>query len=272
MNALMKVRTWLLPVLLILFILTAALLPFAVGFTYAGRSESPSHILTYTSGELTWDSATNVNANTGAAELSLFNANYQNVQSENGESVIAPGTEVLNIVRLKNAADHPIEYVAVFYRIKAEPTLPVIPELLGSGFANANSYPIPDGVAKSQVARAVTGTVNAGEVQDFDIAWFWEYSESDQRDMLDTALGNKAAWSSADEVTAGLYIVVVEESDSNEPESPDNDDPDPSDDPYIHPQIPKTGDSSNVELYLVLMVISGVLMLVILLERRKERQ
>ncbi len=90
--------------------------------------------------------------------------------------------------------------------------------------------------------------------------------------MLDTALGNKAAWSSADEVTAGLYIVVVEESDSNEPESPDNDDPDSSDDPYIHPQIPKTGDSSNVELCLVLMVISGVLLLMILLERRKERQ
>ena len=259
MKTLMKVRTWLLPVLLICFILTAGLFPFAVKFTYAGRSESPAHILTYTTGNLTWDSATNVNPGTGVAELSLFSPEYQNVRSEDGDNVVAPGTEALNIVRLKNDVDSPIEYTAVLYRIKEESTLPVAPALTGSGFTDTHSYPLPGGVDKNQVVRAVTGTVEGGKIQDFDISWLWEYYESDQRDTVDTALGNKAAWATADEVMAGLYIVVAEN-----PDSPD--------DPYTYPQVPKTGDSSNTMLYFALMILSGVLLFLLVLERRREKR
>lgn len=271
MNALTKMKTWLLPALLICFILTVVSLPLTVEFTYAGRSESPTHILTYTTGKLTWDGSTHVDANTGVAELSLFHANYQNVRAENGEKVVAPGTEALNVVRLKNSADYPIQYVAVLYQIKEEPTLPVAPELSGSGFTDTGSYPLPDGVQKSQVTRAVTGTVNAGEIQDFDIAWQWEYYESSQRDVMDTELGNRAAWSLADEVTAGVYIVVVENSSPGDSENPDFDEPDAPDDSYIRPQVPKTGDSGNAEIYFVLMLVSGVLLLLLLLEGRKEK-
>lgn len=261
-----KMKPWLLPVLLVLFILASALTPFAMEFTYAGRSESPDHLLTYTTGKLTWDSATHVNAATGVAELNLFDAHYTNVQSENGDNVVAPGTEALNIVRLKNNADNAIQYTAVLYRIKEEPALPVAPELSGSSFTDTPSYPLPDGVNKSQVVRAVTGTVEGGQIQDFDISWQWTYYESESRDEVDTALGNKAAWATADEVQAGLYIVVAENSDPSDPEDPDS-----PDDPYTYPQVPKTGDSSNVTLYFVLMVVSGILLLIGLLERRKEK-
>lgn len=101
----MRTRTypWLLPAVLILFLTQVVLFPFAMGFTYAGRNESPHHVLTYTTGSLTWNSATGVDPDTGVAELSLFSDHYQNVQSDNGEKVVAPGTENTNIVRLKNS-------------------------------------------------------------------------------------------------------------------------------------------------------------------------
>ena len=111
------------------------------------------------------------------------------------------------------------------------------------------------------------------EIQDFDIAWLWEYYESDERDQMDTALGNKAAWATPDEVQAGLYIVAVEDSypDAENPDADDPDRPDP-DDPYTYPEVPQTGDSSNFALYLFLMLVGGVLLLLLLLERRKEKQ
>ena len=205
-----KLYPWLLPAALILFLIQAVLFPLVVGFTYAGRSESPGHVLTYTTGALTWDSATGVDPDTGAAELSLFSETDQNVQSDNGEKVVAPGTERTNIVRLKNNVSRTITYVAVMYRVKEEADLPVEPVLLDSAaFTDTDTYPLPDGVTEDQVVRAVTGTVAGGQLQDFDISWSWSYYENDQRDQVDTALGNRAAWQEADRVTAGLYIVVV---------------------------------------------------------------
>ena len=61
----MRTRTypWLLPAVLILFLTQVVLFPFAMGFTYAGRNESPHHVLTYTTGSLTWNSATGDVAN-----------------------------------------------------------------------------------------------------------------------------------------------------------------------------------------------------------------
>lgn len=301
-----KNRTgWLMPAALILFLLAMLLIPFATELTYAGRNESPSHVLTYTTNKLTWDSATDISPS-GAAELHLFSTSYQNVQSENSDQVVAPGTEGKNIVRLKNDAGNSITYVAVMYRTKDESTLPVEPVLSDcESFTDTETYPLPDGVTEEQVVRAVTGTVAAGELQDFDITWLWQYYENEERDVVDTDLGNRAAWYEPDDVTAGLYIVVTDDPgpgpDPTEPEDPDDpDDPDepsepvdpddpgdPSDpgdpvdpedpgesvepdDPYTSPDAPDTGDTSNITLYLVLMGISGVLLLLLLLERRKE--
>lgn len=283
MNAYIKKKDWLMPVTLVLFLLAVVLIPFAAERTYAGRNDSPNHTLTYTTGSLTWDSATDVDEETGVAELSLFNSTYQNVQAENGDKVVAPGTEGKNIVRLKNDMDYSIEYIAVMYRMKEEDTLPVEPVMADDeSFTDTNSYPLPEGVTEEQVISAVTGTVGPNELQDFDITWLWEYYESDERDQIDTALGNRAAWEIADEVQAGLYIVVVE--DSGEPNDPDPDNPDTenpdsgdpnnpdSDDSYTYPEIPQTGDSSNFGIYLVLMLVSGVLIFLLMVERRKEER
>lgn len=276
-------KDWLLSAVLILFLLAVILIPFAVERTYAGRNENPSHTLTYTTGSLTWDSDTDVDEKTGVAELSLFHSTYQNVQAENGDKVIAPGTEGKNIVRLKNDEDYSIQYIAVMYRVKDEDTLPVEPVMADDeAFTDTETYPLPEGITKDQVVRAVMGTVGANELQDFDITWLWQYYESDERDQTDTDLGNRAAWEIPDEVQAGLYIVVAEDSEPVDPENPDPggpEDPDSgdydtldSDDTYTYPQAPRTGDVRSMVLYLLLLAVSAVLLGLLILDRRKEKQ
>lgn len=261
-----KVNQWLLPAVLILFILQVVTLPYVLGFTYSGRSESPDHILTYTRGKLTWDSATDIDAN-GVAELDLFDANYQNVESSNGDNLVAPGTEGINIVRLKNSVKGPVTYTAVLYRIRTDETLPVETEFADdTAFTDTTTYSLPKGVTKDQVIRAVKGTVKGGQIQDFDIKWLWEFYVDDTQDVADTAFGDKAT----DEVTVGIYIVVEDNNNYSSGKDPEEEIPDG---PVIYyPAAPKTGDNAQTAMYLTLMGISFAVLVVLLIERRREKQ
>ena len=338
MDALTKKKNGLLPAVLLLFFLEVILFPFAIQTTYADKNSSSHHVLTYTTGKLVWDSNTHVDTATGAAKLSLFDSTYQSVQSENGEKLVAPGTEGTNSVQLKNDADSAVQYIAVMYRIKEESNLPVEASLTDdAAFTAATNYPLPDGVAQEQVVSAVTGTVNAHQAQNFEVKWQWAFYTSDEQDIVDTQLGNKAATGTADDVTVGLYIVVEEEDstgpdDTTDPEKPDGttdpekpdgttdpekpdgttdpEKPDGTTDPedpdtppasdttadpnaknpdhsaatndgegqdkegdtYIYPKNPETGDDRNVTLYVASALISMVLIVVLVLDWKKEKQ
>lgn len=245
-----KRNQWLLPMVLVLFILEVITLPFVMGITYSGRSEAPDHVLTYTKGKLTWNSATGIGEN-GAAELDLFDAVYPNVVSADGEDVVAPGTEGFSIVRLKNSVKGKINYTAVLYRIRTSEALPVEARLDMEGHSTATSYGLPEGVDESQVIKAVKGSIGGGEIKDFDISWLWDFYESGEQDKIDTMLGIQAE---ADRVTVGLYIVVE---DNNS---------------YSNPTIPQTGDDSRIGMYLTLMGISGVLLILLLIDCRREKK
>lgn len=245
----------LLSALLVLLLLDVMVLPFAAGATYAASADAPDHLLTYTTGSLTWDSSTGIRTD-GVALLSLFDSSYQNVQAHNGEHLLAPGTEKTSVIQLKNNAGNPICYTALLYCVKEENTLPAAPGLTGTGFSDTDTYPLPDGVTGDQVVRAVSGTLDAGAVQDFAITWQWNYYDSDARDQIDTALGNQAAFVRADEITAELYIVVEEEGSSSA---------------YILPQVPQTGDTASLSLYVMLLIASGLSLLLLSAYRRKEK-
>lgn len=259
--------------------LLAALTLLAAPAIAAGAAE-PAHVLSYTTGRLTWDSATGIDEN-GAAVLSLFADAYQNVLSENGERVVAPGTDGSCTVRLENRMGYAISYIAVAYRIKEVETLPVEPEFSCEGAEDTGSYPLPEGVEDAQVIRAVRGELSGGQSADFRLDWLWEYYESDARDVLDTALGDKAASDTPDDVTAGIYIVVEEEQPdppvptpdptpvhSEPPDKPDKPaetdapdgpgDTDDTDGGYIRPEVPKTGDESAAWLSLSEPLPEGV--------------
>ena len=235
-----KNRQRILPLLLALAVLALLSLPLAVNPAWAAPGTSPDHVLTYNQNSLKWDSATGINAD-GTAELRLFDANYNNVESVDGRKVVAPGTTGNNVIRLVNNVSGRIRYTAVLYSIKTDPRIPVQPSLSGTGMYDTVSYQLPAGVTGAEVIRAVRGTVAGHGLQDFDINWLWNYEVTDAQDVTDTELGNAAAaamkeQTDGDSVTVGFYIVVE---DSNN---------------YY---VPKTGDDSHIAMYLAFMLIAA---------------
>ena len=251
MNNSEKLREWMFPAMLILFILQVMLLPVMIGLTYAIPAERPEHILTYRTGLLVWDKATSVRPD-GSAELSFFETLYKNVNADNAEKVLAPGTEKDSVVRLKNDTNKEITYTAVLYSLSTSPDLDIGASLSGNGFLDTSRYTLPENIKKEAVIRAVGGKLDARKLQDFDINWFWRFEDGAstyERDQIDTYLGNKAADGKADEATLGFYLVV-------------------HDDGEIVPS-PQTGDDTMIGGYVVLMLISGGLCLFLALTRKR---
>lgn len=250
-------RQWIIPVLLALIVLTAVTMPLALNPTWAAPGGVPDRVLTYSLNRLTWDSAASIRPD-GSAELSLFSANYPNVVSSDGAKVVAPGTDGYNTVRLKNNIGGTIKFTAVLYAIKSNPALPVRTALSGTNLTDTTVYSLPIGVDRSNVIRAVSGSVRAFGLQDFDISWLWNYYAGDAQDRTDTALGNAAAHGpltlgTADNITVGLYIVVE---DNNT---------------YYYP---KTGDDTPIALYAGLMTAAavGTAVTVIVYRKRKHAE
>lgn len=249
MKSLKSKKNWLLPLALILFVLEMLTLPLVIGLTYSDRSEYPEHTLTYTPGVLKWDAGTTVDAN-GVAQLSLFSEVWQNVQSADGEKVFAPGTEGGSIVRLNNKATAVVTYTAVLYAIKSSDSLPVYAGLFGSGFMDTDTYPLPEGVNPVNMIRAVKGSLEASAIQDFDIEWLWTFEEDQERDLLDTYLGDKAASGDADDMMVGFYLVVEDKYGAT---------------------VPTTGGGSSVmKGYLVFMGLSLLLLGLVMIDRRRR--
>ena len=254
MNRTEKLREWMCPAILILFILQVMLLPVVIGLTYAVPAERPEHILTYRTGSLVWDKATSVRPD-GSAELTFFETLYQNVNADNAEKVLAPGTEKDSVVRLKNDTNKEIAYFAALYSLSTSPELDIGASLSGNGFSDTSRYTLPESIKKETVVRAVGGKLDAKKLQDFDINWFWSFEDganADGRDGIDTYLGNKAANGKADEATLGFYLVVYDDSE-------------------VLPS-PQTGDDTMIGGYVVLMLISGGLCLFLALTRKRRKK
>lgn len=254
MNRTKKLREWLFPAILILFILQVILLPVMIGLTYAVPAERPEHILTYMTGSLVWDKATSVRPD-GSAELSFFETLYQNVNAGNAEKVLAPGTEKDSVVRLKNDTNKEITYTAVLYSLSTSPDLDIGATLSGDGFSDTLLYTLPKSIEEEAVIRVVGGRLDAKKLQDFNINWFWNFEDganTDKRDGIDTYLGNKAANGKADEATLGFYLVVYDDSE-------------------VLP-LPGTGDDTMIGGYVVLMLISGGMCLFLTITRKRRER
>ena len=202
----LREKTNRLEVVLTLLLIQLILLPAALGVTYASSGTRPEHILTYTTGRLTWDSATETDGQ-GAARLELFRRSYDNVNAADGQNVIAPGTAGETVVRLKNNTGRTVSYTAVLYEKKTNAALPVTSALTGEAFADTTAYVLPDGVDEGQVVRAVSGTVGGNQRQDFSILWSWLFEVSAQQNAADTALGNAAT----DVEELGFYLTVTDQ-------------------------------------------------------------
>lgn len=239
-----KIVRWLLPVLLILFILVVLTLPAVVNVSYAGRWEAPHNELSYSGGRLFWDPATPVDKY-GVATMDLFYADYDNVLSADGKDVVAPGTVGHNIVRLRNMVRGEVTYTAVLFRIRTDDRLKVEPSLYAHNSKPTKNYLLPNGVDHTQVIQAVTGKLEGSHIVDFDLSWKWEFDESEEQNAIDNILGTKAE---PDMVTVGLYIMI-------------------EDDNSFY--APKSGDDNHVGVYAVLMALSLVLLVLLVWEKRR---
>lgn len=268
-------KNWLLPAVLILFILQAVTFPFALGQSWAGRSETPDHLLTFNMrGRLVWDSETVVDDN-GVAQLNLFDSKYGDpvtVGSADGSKLAAPGTGKQTMIRLYNKFVNPIIFKVVLYQYQDN-----IPEEInmqdklhtrlldaidGPGFADDTKPVLPEGVTEDQVIRAVTGKISVKKYQDFDISWLWDF-EAEGKDGEDTLLGSLAAEGKDPNVTLGVYIVVqMDTSGGGGGGSGDIIKPESS---------PKTGDS-GIGVYLGLTAVCGGMLMLLLWEKRKARK
>lgn len=275
-------KNWLLPAVLILFILQAVTFPFALGQSWA-ESDSPDYLLTYTKGRLAWSSGTVVDE-AGAAQFSLFDSEYKNANGDttvtSNNDVVAPGTDNDKMVRLYNRVSGSVTYKAVLYQLQASihddmedengkidmaDKLNTEMRLLhadeGKGYVKDDNPFLPKGVKPEQVIKAVTGRLQGGQYQDFDISWLWKFEDEDpddpgmkeRNDQIDTLLGSLAAQAAEGEIpntTVGLYIVVE---DNNS---------------YTTPESPATRDN-GVGTYLALMAVCGGVLLILQWEKRK---
>lgn len=249
-----KIWSWVFPTALILFLCEILTLPLILLLTYAGRSESPDHMLTLKNDALTWNAATDVRSD-GSAELSLFDAYYQNVNSDDGGKVFAPGTAATRIIRLKNENGAPAKYTAFLYEIRGAKELPVYTVMESADGMETEEYRIPDMLKDATVRTVLTGTVEKDAIADFDISWKWTYEVDGEHDEYDTKLGNWAAQGDAEELTVGFYIVM--EGDGGEP---------------IVPDPPKTGENTMLYAFIALIAICGVVLILSFIGRRKEKE
>lgn len=242
----------LLAVVYILFILQLFSWPFVIYITYAGRSETPEHTITYTPGKLSWDENTKVNTN-GDAKLSVFENKYNNVKGENSERVVAPGTNKKCIVRLKNDSTRTIRYTVILYQNKIMEELPIKIILNANQAEEISDFYLPSSIAPDSLTKAIAGTISSQNVQDFDIEFIWKFEENEESDLNDTELGNLAAQLKANRVNVGFYVVVEDEGE------------------IISPDIPQTKDNIKITVYTCFIVLSGLTLVILLIFGRRNK-
>lgn len=245
-----KKKYWLLPTVLILFICEIFTLPMIFWLTYAGNAESPDHVLVFKDELLQWSSNENIRPD-GAAEFDVFSDKYQNVNSDTGEKVVAPGTGAECLVRLKNESSGSARYIATLYLINEDNRVPLKAELKCQG-EETTMHALPAN-PKVRPVCSYTGSVSAGEVADFTSVWRWDFYENDALDIRDTALGDAAARDEASRVTVGLYIAIVD------------------DEGEVIPPNPQTGDNTMIWVVLALISLTGAVLLFAQIGKRRRR-
>ena len=173
----LNIARWLLPLFVMLVVLEVASIPYVMSTIYSEKFVSPDRQLAYVGGRIESGDGFVYNG-AGKVKLNLFDTEYDGVKSDDKyESVIAPGTRGTDTVQLINKVEGAITYTAVFYIIKDDERIPIVPSVVGQ-FTDAETYTMPEGCTEQNVFRAITGTLRGNEVLSFDIEWVWEFEQN----------------------------------------------------------------------------------------------
>ena len=197
---------------------------------------------------------------TAETDIEIFRVSYQNdaaqitVNSQNGDSLLAPGTENTYEFVLENTGNVDLQYTMTMeaWFSHGDYPIPVYAKvidlndqfLLGS---ETESVPV---LELNNVSRE--GTVRAGHLVPYSLYWQWPFELDDE---YDTMLGNLAV---DEDITLTIVIHTT---------ASYTDNPDPGDD-----EPPKTGDTTELALLFVMLIGSGTGLLVLLLLPRKKQE
>ena len=195
-------------------------------------------------------------------QVEIFRISYVNgeqiitVNSDNGDKIIAPGTENSYTFKLKNTGNVALDYTVEVdaYFTPADIEIPITGRL--NRYDGKWVVGGKDEYAKVPVLDAAedNGTLGAGKYTYYTLDWLWPFESGN--DELDTMLGNLAT-------EQDLTFTIVIKTTATESF-------DPYDDSGITP--PQTGDNTNLTLWIVLAVGSFAMMMFLLFYQNKEKQ
>ncbi|MBR6806884.1 MAG: LPXTG cell wall anchor domain-containing protein [Clostridia bacterium] len=194
-------------------------------------------------------------------DVEIFRVSYENgeqkvtVKSDDGDKLIAPGTENSYTFKLKNTGNVSLKYT-LDINAKIEPagiTIPITARLV----RHDGKWVTEGGEAYVSVPRldaaADNGELGAGKFVYYTLDWQWPFeSGNDERDTL---LGNMAL---DEDITFTIEIVTKAEYDGEIKED-------------IGVLPPQTGDNSHIILLVTLSVTSVVIILFLLLFKRRDK-
>lgn len=195
---------------------------------------------------------------TGETAVEIFSIRYDNasgettVRSRDGVKVLAPGTGSRYDFELQNTGRASLDYTMEMDAWFSDTQYPI--PVVVSVCDGAGHYYLGSGDEAADVLRLsevkTAGTLAAGYVQGYSLAWEWPF---EQDDAYDTMLGNLAV---DEDITLTIQIRTTATG------NPDPDAPGGA--------APDTGDTIAVGMYAVLMVASLGGMLLLLLRRKEE--
>ena len=193
----------------------------------------------------------------GETDIEIFRLSYENgsgqvtVNSENGDKLLAPGTENTYSFALENTGTNSVKYQMSMeaYFTDGTHVIPVearVSSYEGTWLCGSEGSWEP---VLELNAVADSGSLKPGYIMPYTLQWRWPFEIDDE---YDTMLGNLAV---DEDIT---LTIVIRTTASYTPDGGSG--------------IPKTGDTSHIGLMLTIMLTSAAGLLLLLLPRRKKEK
>lgn len=192
----------------------------------------------------------------GQTNIEIFRISYENgtgqvtVNSENGDKLLAPGTENTYRFTLENTGNVSLDYTLSMeaYFSHTDTPIPIYARVVDykGDYLLGTAENTVDVLGLNDVQKS--GSLTAGYIAPYTLEWEWPFELDD---AYDTMLGNMA-------VDEDITLTIVIKTTASYSEKPDTES-----------GLPQTGDDTNILLLTGLMLLSGTALLFLLISKPK---